>query len=714
MTQKNSQIPIEMLSEEAAAEELERLAREIARHDELYHANDDPEISDAEYDALRRRNLGIEQRFPDLIRDDSPSHKVGFVALDKFEKVTHAIPMLSLENAFNDDDVHDFAKRMRKFLNLPVSESMPLTAEPKIDGLSLSLRYEQGKLVTAATRGDGATGENVTENAKTISDVPTILAGDNIPDVVEIRGEVYMSHAAFQDLNARMEAEGKPTYVNPRNTAAGSLRQLDSAITATRPLNFFAYAWGEMSTLPETTQMGMVAWMEACGFRINPLMQSFENIEKLLEHYRKIEKDRPELEYDIDGVVYKVDDLALQERLGLKSRVPRWAIAHKFPAEKAWTILRDIEIQVGRTGALTPVARLEPVTVGGVVVTNATLHNADYVKGFGSKGEVLRDGKDLRVGDHVMLQRAGDVIPQILDVDLAKRGDDAEPFEFPTNCPACGSHAVRDINEKTGKEDSVTRCTGSLICPAQAVERLKHFVSRGALDIDGLGDKQVEAFYESGRIADVADIFTLRDRDARSLKKLKDMEGWGSTSANKLFDAIDGVRETDLYRFIFGLGIRYVGEQTAKDLSKTYGDVESFNQAMLNLGEQQVYDDLLAVDGIGTTVADALREFYCEPRNIDVWNRLLEQVKPKPAEQVSTDSPVAGKTIVFTGSLEQMTRDEAKAMAERLGAKVAGSVSKKTDLVVAGPGAGSKLKKAGELGVETTDENGWFSLIGRD
>ena len=523
-----------------------------------------------------------------------------------------------------------------------------------------------------------------------------------------------MSHAAFQDLNARMEAEGKPTYVNPRNTAAGSLRQLDSAITATRPLNFFAYAWGEMSALPATTQMGMVAWMEACGFRINPLMQSFENIEELLEHYRKIEKDRPELEYDIDGVVYKVDDLGLQERLGLKSRVPRWAIAHKFPAEKAWTILRDIEIQVGRTGALTPVARLEPVTVGGVVVTNATLHNADYLKGFGSKGEVLRDGKDLRVGDHVMLQRAGDVIPQILDVDLAKRNDDAEPFEFPTNCPACGSHAVRDINEKTGKEDSVTRCTGALICPAQAVERLKHFVSRGALDIDGLGDKQVEAFYESGRIADVADIFTLRDRDARSLKKLKDMEGWGTTSASKLFDAIDGVREADLYRFIFGLGIRYVGEQTAKDLSKTYGDVESFNQAMLSLGEQQVYDDLLAVDGIGTTVADALREFYCEPRNIDVWNRLLEQVSPKPAEQVSTDSPVAGKTIVFTGSLEQMTRDEAKAMAERLGAKVAGSVSKKTDLVVAGPGAGSKLKKAEDLGVETTDENGWFSLIGRD
>ncbi len=714
MTQDNSQIAIEMLTETAAAQELERLALEIARNDELYHANDNPEISDAEYDALRRRNLGIEQRFPSLIREDSPSHKVGFVALDKFEKVTHAIPMLSLENAFNDDDVHDFAKRMRKFLNCPTSQAMPLTAEPKIDGLSLSLRYEQGRLVTAATRGDGATGENVTENAKTISDVPTVLAGENIPDVVEIRGEVYMSHAAFQDLNLRMEAEGKPTYVNPRNTAAGSVRQLDSAITATRPLNFFAYAWGEMSAMPASTQMGMVEWMEACGFRINPLMQSFDNIEELLKHYRKIEKDRPELEYDVDGVVYKVDDLELQERLGLKSRVPRWAIAHKFPAEKAWTILRDIEIQVGRTGALTPVARLEPVTVGGVVVTNATLHNEDYVKGVGSKGEVLRDGKDFRVGDHVMLQRAGDVIPQILDVDLAKRPAGVQPFEFPTSCPVCGSHAVRDVNEKIGKADSVKRCTGGLICPAQAIERLKHFVSRGALDIDGLGDKQVEAFYESGRIADAADIFTLRERDARSLKKLKDMEGWGSTSATKLFDAIDGVREADLYRFIFGLGIRHVGEQTAKDLSKTYGEVENLNQAMLSLSDQQVYDDLLSVDGIGTTVAEALKEFFSEPRNLDVWNRLLAQVNPKPMEQVATDSPVAGKTVVFTGSLEQMTRDEAKAMAERLGAKVAGSVSKKTDLVVAGPGAGSKLKKAEDLGVETTDENGWFLLIGRN
>lgn len=723
MTQDYSQIEIEVLNAKQAGEELARLAAEIEHHDKLYHGNDNPEITDAEYDKLRRRNLGIEQRFPDLIREDSPSKKVGFAALDKFEKVTHAIPMLSLENAFNDQDVHDFAKRMRKFLNLSEAQKMPLTAEPKIDGLSLSLRYEQGKLVTAATRGDGATGENVTQNAKTISDIPSVLSGENIPDVVEIRGEVYMSHKAFQALNKRMEDEGKLTYVNPRNTAAGSLRQLDSAITATRPLNFFAYAWGEMSAMPADTQMGMVEWMKACGFRINPLMQSFETIEELLKHYRQIEKDRPELEYDIDGVVYKVDDLNLQERLGLKSRVPRWAIAHKFPAEKAWTILRDIEIQVGRTGALTPVARLEPVTVGGVVVTNATLHNEDYIKGIGSKGEVLRDGKDLRVGDHVMLQRAGDVIPQILDVDLTKRDDGVEPYEFPSHCPICKSHAVRDVNEKSGKADSVKRCTGALICSAQAVEQLKHFVSRGALDIDGLGDKQVEALYKNRKndestgpsgIANAADIFTLRERDVRSLKKLKDMDGWGSTSATKLFEAIDSVRSVDLYRYVFGLGIRHVGEQTAKDLAKTYGNVEVLSKAMKGLNDQQVYDDLLSVDGIGTTVAEALKEFFSEPRNLDVWDRLLEQVTPKPVEQASTDSPVAGKTIVFTGSLEQMTRDEAKAMAERLGAKVSGSVSKKTDLVVAGPGAGSKLKKAEELGVETMDEDGWFVLIGRD
>ncbi|MEM7068156.1 MAG: NAD-dependent DNA ligase LigA [Pseudomonadota bacterium] len=704
--------PVEALNKTEARDELARLASEIAGHDDRYHAQDNPTITDAEYDALRRRNLAIEQRFPDLIREDSPSARVGFVALDKFEKITHAQAMLSLDNAFNDDDVQDFADRVRRFLKLDGSTPLALTAEPKIDGLSLSLRYEQGKLVSAATRGDGTTGENVTENAKTISDIPQVLAGDDIPGVVEIRGEVYMTHAAFQELNKRMEAEGKPAYVNPRNTAAGSLRQLDSGITATRPLCFFAYAWGEMSSMPAVLQSDMVSWMERIGFRINPLMQRFENIEELLTHYRKIERERPELEYDIDGVVYKIDDLSLQERLGFVSRFPRWAIAHKFPAEKAWTILRDIEIQVGRTGALTPVARLEPVTVGGVVVTNATLHNFDYVKGIGNKGEEIRGGKDLRVGDHVMIQRAGDVIPQILDVDLDKRDIGAIPFEVPEVCPACGSRAAREKNEKTGKLDSVTRCTGGLVCPAQAIERLKHFVARGALDIDGLGDKQVEAFYTQGRIADAADIFTLRECDAQSLKKLKDMEGWGSTSAAKLFDAIDDRRNVDFYRLIYGLGIRHVGEQTAKDLARSYGEVAVFDHAMRRLDEASRYDELIAIDGVGDTVAEALKEFFSEARNVDVWERLLQQVEPTPPEQASSDSPVAGKTVVFTGSLEKMTRDEAKAMAERLGAKVSGSVSKKTDLLVAGPGAGSKLKKATELGIETIDEDGWFELVG--
>ena len=709
-----SSIAVEQLNDEEAASELARLAAEIESHDIRYHGEDAPLISDAEYDALRRRNIAIEQRFPKLIREDSPSQRVGYAALDKFEKVRHAHPMLSLDNAFSDEDVREFAGRVKRFLKLDPLLPLALTAEPKIDGLSLSLRYENGKLVQAATRGDGATGENVTVNAKTISDIPGVLAVPNPPDVVEIRGEVYMTHKAFHALNARMEEEGKPQYVNPRNTAAGSLRQLDSAITATRPLNFFAYAWGEMSEMPETTQMGMVEWMKECGFRINPLMQRFENIEELLRHYHKIETDRPELEYDIDGVVYKVDDLELQDRLGFVSRFPRWAIAHKFPAEKAWTILNDIEIQVGRTGALTPVARLEPVTVGGVVVTNATLHNEDYVRGIGNKGEVLRDGKDLRVGDHVMIQRAGDVIPQILDADLAKRPADALPFKFPDTCPACGSAAIRDVNEKTGKADSVKRCTGGFICPAQAVERLKHFVARGALDIDGLGDKQVEAFYQLGRIADAADIFTLRERDERSLKKIKDMEGWGATSATKLFEAIESVRTVELYRLVYGLGIRHVGEQTAKDLAKAYGTVEQLSEAMTDLGDAARMEELIAIDGIGETVAAALKAFFSESRNLDVWHRLLEQVSPKPVEQVSGDSPVAGKTVVFTGSLEQMTRDEAKAMAERLGAKVSGSVSAKTDLVVAGPGAGSKLKKATDLGVEVTDEDGWFVLIGRE
>ena len=702
------------MTREQAASELERLAAAILHHDELYHGGDAPEISDAEYDALRRRNLAVEQAFPDLVREDSPTKRVGYVALDKFEKVRHAIPMLSLDNAFSDEDVRDFWDRIVRFLKPDIRPE--LTAEPKIDGLSLSLRYEGGRLVSAATRGDGTVGENVTQNARTITDIPTVLAGDKIPEIVEVRGEVYMTKQAFEMLNRRMEEEGKPQYVNPRNTAAGSLRQLDSAVTAQRPLKFFAYAWGEMSEVPEPTQMGMVEQLAKWGFVTNPLMRVFTAPEELLAHYHAIEEERASLAYDIDGVVYKVNELALQERLGFVARSPRWAIAHKFPAEKAWTVLKGIDIQVGRTGALTPVARLEPITVGGVVVTNATLHNEDYIKGIGNDGQPIRDGKDLRVGDTVMIQRAGDVIPQVLDVDLEKRPADAVPFEFPTTCPVCGSHAVREVNEKTGRADSVRRCTGGLVCSAQMAERLKHFVSRNAFDIEGLGDKQVEFFYNDPdlTVRNPADIFRLRENDAKCLKKLKDKEGWGATSAAKLFDAIDARRNVELRRFIFGLGIRHVGEQTAKDLARYYGSAEALTVAMKRLadGDMAAREDLISIDGIGNTVADALTEFFAEDGNMRVYEELLEQVSPEPPEQADTSSPVAGKTVVFTGSLERMTRDEAKAMAERLGAKVSGSVSAKTDLLVAGPGAGSKLKKAQELGVETIDEDGWFELVG--
>jgi DNA ligase (NAD+) len=537
--------------------------------------------------------------------------------------------------------------------------------------------------------------------------------------VVEVRGEVYLGHADFAALNARMEAEGKPTYVNPRNTAAGSLRQLDPKITASRPLRFFAYAWGEMSAMAADTQMGMVEAFKNWGFVINPLMQCFENVEGLVKHYHVIEEQRARLGYDIDGVVYKVDDLALQARLGFVSRSPRWAIAHKFPAETAITTLKEIEIQVGRTGALSPVARLAPVTVGGVVVSNATLHNEEYIKGIGSDGEPIRGGRDLRVGDSVTIYRAGDVIPKVMDVDLSKRADDSVPFEFPHQCPVCGSHAVREINIKTGKEDSVRRCTGGLFCPAQAVEKLKHFVARNDFDIDGFGDKQAEAFYHDGLIKTPADIFTMREKDEQSLKKLKDREGMGSLSAKNLFDAIDQRRTIDLHRFIFALGIRHVGAGNAKILARTYQDIDAFMLVMKSIAgsspeeKSEARIDLENIDGIGETAAQSLAVFFGEAHNMDVVKALLDAVEVIPAEQVESSSPVAGKTVVFTGKLEQMTRDEAKAMAERLGAKVAGSVSKKTDLLVAGPGAGSKLKKATDLGVDTTDEDGWFLLIGR-
>lgn len=716
MTEKSaSQIPVERLSPDEAVIELDHLANEISAHDRRYHGEDDPTISDADYDALRRRNSAIEGRFPNLVRPDGPSRRVGSEPTSGFGKITHRVPMLSLDNAFDDEDVRDFVGRVRRFLKFdPLMGALGVTAEPKIDGLSLSLRYENGDLVSAATRGDGAIGENVTANARTISDIPQKLAG-TVPEIVEIRGEVYMAHADFQSLNARMLGNGGKVFANPRNAAAGSLRQLNPEITASRPLRFFAYAWGEMSALPAKTQMDMVGSFERWGFAVNPHMRLCESVDELVAVYHGIEEDRAMLGYDIDGVVYKIDRLDLQERLGFVSRSPRWAIAHKFPAEQAFTILNDIEIQVGRTGALTPVAKLEPVTVGGVVVSNASLHNEDYIKGIGQDGEPIRSGRDLRAGDTVRIQRAGDVIPQIVDVDLEKRPADSEPYVFPTQCPACGSHAVREENAKTGRKDAIRRCTGGLVCPAQATEKLKHFVSRNAFDIDGFGDKQVDAFFADELVRTPADIFTLEARDRLVLTKLRNREGWGPLSARNLFEAINARRALDLHRFIFALGIRHVGEGNAKLLARAYGSWSGFYDAMTAACDHggDAWEDLNAIDGIGGIVAEALTEFFSEPHNKEVLAALLAEVSPQDAEKIDAGgSPVAGKTVVFTGSLERMTRDEAKAMAERFGAKVSGSVSKKTDLVIAGPKAGSKLTKAETLGVEVISEDDWFDLVG--
>ncbi|WP_043615936.1 NAD-dependent DNA ligase LigA [Ensifer sp. ZNC0028] len=710
--------PVENLNEAEAAEALAYLAAELARHDALYHGQDAPEISDADYDALKRRNDAIEAQFPALIREDSPSRKVGAAPSVTFQPVVHARPMLSLDNTFSDEDARDFVASVYRFLGQLPDNSIAFTAEPKIDGLSMSLRYENRRLVTAATRGDGTTGENVTANIRTIGMIPqTLPAG--APDIVEVRGEIYMAKSDFAALNAEMAALGKPLYVNPRNTASGSLRQLDAKVTASRKLRFFAYAWGEISAMPADTQMGMVEVFKAWGFPVNPLMQRLSSADALLEHYHHIERERPDLDYDIDGVVYKVDRLDLQARLGFRSRSPRWATAHKFPAEQAFTRLTAIDIQVGRTGALTPVARLEPITVGGVVVTNATLHNEDYIKGLGNSGEAIREGRDIRIGDMVIVQRAGDVIPQIVDVVMDERKEGSEPYRFPTTCPVCGSHAVRDINEKTGKVDAVRRCTGGFVCRAQAVEHLKHFVSRNAYDIEGLGSKQIEFFFESEdptlSIRTAPDIFTLEKRQEASLTKLENIDGFGRVSVRKLYDAINTRRSIALQRFIYALGIRHVGETTAKLLARSYGTYEHFGTAMSEASTftGDAWNELNSIDGIGEVVARAIVEFYKEPRNLEVVNRLLSEVTPEAAEApVASDSPVAGKTVVFTGSLEKMTRDEAKAKAESLGAKVAGSVSKKTDIVVAGPGAGSKLDKARELGVATMDEDEWLALIG--
>ncbi|MDB5526429.1 MAG: ligA [Rhizobium sp.] len=713
------------LGVDEAAAELEFLARELARHDTLYHGKDMPEISDADYDALKRRNDALEAAFPDLVRADSPSRKVGSAPASGFQQVTHSRPMLSLDNVFSDGDVQDFIASVYRFLGRLPDGSITFTAEPKIDGLSMSIRYERGRMVSAATRGDGTVGENVTANIRTIKEIPQVLP-DGVPDVVEVRGEVYMSKPDFAALNALMLAEGKPTYVNPRNTAAGSLRQLDPKMTATRKLRFFAYAWGEIRDgagndvrLAET-QFDTVKIFEKWGFPVNPLMTRLNSVDDIIAHYREIGLQRAELPYDIDGVVYKVDSLQLQGRLGFRSRSPRWATAHKFPAEQAMTTLTGIDIQVGRTGALTPVARLVPVTVGGVVVTNATLHNEDYIRGIGNSGELLREGRDIRIGDLVIVQRAGDVIPQIVDVVMEKRPDDSDPYDFPKTCPVCGSHAVREVNEKTGKMDAVRRCTGGFICQAQAIEHLKHFVSRDAYDIEGLGSKQIEFFFNSEdsalQIRTAPEIFTLRARqDGSHLTKLENIDGFGKVSVGKLFSAIDARRQIALNRFIYALGIRHIGETNAKLLARAYGTYEAFEAGMKEAASYtgDGWNELNAIEGIGEVVARALVEFYKEPRNIDVISRLLTEVTPLPMEAPTTSgSPVAGKTVVFTGSLERFTRDEAKARAESLGAKVAGSVSKKTDYVVAGPGAGSKLDKARELGVEVMTEDDWLTLIG--
>ena len=672
-----------------------RLGAEIGEHDRRYYREDAPTISDADYDALRQRYNALEEAHPSLADAGSLNRKVGAAPSEKFAKVRHRVPMLSLGNIFEDAEVEEFCARVRRFLGMSEVTPLEVTAEPKIDGLSCSLRYEKGVLVQAATRGDGFEGEDVTANVRTIQILPQRLK--NAPNVFEARGEVYMAHADFAALNRRQEEAGKPTFANPRNAAAGSLRQLDPSMTAGRPLRFFAYAWGEASALPSETQMGMIAAMNSYGLPVNPLTRLCRSVAEMLAHYRTIEAQRATLGYDIDGVVYKVNSLKLQERLGFVSRSPRWAAAHKFPAQQATTLLEGIEIQVGRTGALTPVAKLKPVTVGGVVVSNASLHNED---------EIAR--KDVRVGDKVLVQRAGDVIPQILKVVDPDRPRRSKPFKFPTVCPVCGSAALREIDEKSGESDAVRRCTGVLVCPAQAIERLKHFCSRNAMDIEGLGDKQIEYFFNEGLIRTDADIFTLQRRDGRNGPKLADREGFGEVSARNLFAAIEARRRIEVNRFIYALGIRHVGETNARRLARHFGDFGSLRAAARAEDAREQFD---AIDGVGPIVAEAVIDFFAEKHNEKALDALLAEVTPIPMETIAVGHPLAGKTVVFTGSLERMTREEAKAAAERLGAKVSGSISKKTDLVVAGPGAGSKLAKAREFGVETIDEEQWLRRL---
>ncbi len=688
---------VETLTRDEAAAELAALAAEIAGHDRAYYQADAPVVSDAEYDALRRRNDAIEVHFPDLVRPDSPSLKVGAAPAAAFGKVRHAVPMLSLANALNEGEVHDFVQRIQRFLGTPADTAFEFMAEPKIDGLSLSLRYEQRRLKQAATRGDGAEGEDVTANARTLADIPQTLPAD-APDIVEVRGEVYMLRAAFLVLNERRVAAGEPPFANPRNSAAGSLRQLDPGITAARPLRFFAYGWGQVSEPLGPTVAAIRARLAGWGFALNQPARLCTGVEALLAYHREIEAQRPELGFDIDGVVYKIDRLDLQERLGFVSRAPRWAIAHKFPAEQATTVLERIGIQVGRTGALTPVALLRPVTVGGVVVGRATLHNED---------EIAR--KDVREGDTVRVQRAGDVIPQILGVVAERRPADSRPFVFPDHCPDCGSLAVRE------EGGAVRRCTGGLICPAQAVERLRHFVSRDAFDIEGLGEKQVKAFFDTGEVRTPGDIFRLRARDGQDGPPLAERDGWGTVSAGKLFDAIDRRRRIALDRFIYALGIRQIGQATARLLARHYGSQAAWRQAMTAAagGDETARAELDAIDQIGPSVARDLTAFFAEPHNLAVLDDLTAQVEVEDVAAPSgSASPIAGKTVVFTGTLETLTRPAAKARAEALGAKVTGSVSAKTDYVVVGADAGSKAAKAAALGVKTLTEAEWLALIG--
>ena len=695
---------VEQLTRPEADTEHQRLVKEIRAHDKAYYEKDSPKISDAAYDALRERLEALEARFPDLVTADSPTQTVGASPSGKFGEIRHARPMLSLGNAFTDEDVSDFLARVRRFLGLTEDEELSVTAEPKIDGLSASLRYENGKLVTGATRGDGETGEDVTANLRTIAEIPQTLTGD-VPDVLEVRGEVYMSHADFAALNAGQHEAGKPEYKNPRNAAAGSLRQIDPSITAKRPLRFFAYAWGEVSEPLADTQFDAVQRLKSAGFVTNDDMIRSSSHDGLLDYYRKLETRRADLGYDIDGVVYKVDRLDWQERLGQVARAPRWAIAHKFSPEKASTKLNAIEIQVGRTGALTPVAKLEPVTVGGVVVSNATLHNEDEIR-----------RKDVRVGDTVVIQRAGDVIPQIVAVVKDKRPTDAQPFVFPTACPVCGSDAVREHDEKTGEADAVRRCTGGLICAAQARERLIHFVSRKAFDIDGLGAKQIELFFEKGLVREPADIFTLKKRNEAGeiTPPLQEWEGFGETSIANLFASIDQRRSIGAERFVNALGIRHIGETNSRVFARAFGDFASLRAtAEKAVTEEAARAELLNIDGVGPAAVEALTQFVGEEHNRDVLDHLLAEVTVEDAAAVAADSPVSGKTVVFTGTLEKMTRDEAKAKAQSLGAKVSGSVSAKTDYLVAGPGAGSKLKKAQEAGVTVLTEDEWLSMIGQ-